>query len=91
MTPWGGMGGNLALEDGYELGEAILGRGRNYHWSQGAKFVHHRGLDAAVERFETAMFPRAEKEADRTEKNLELFRSEGAAQKIFGFIKSMGF
>jgi 2-polyprenyl-6-methoxyphenol hydroxylase-like FAD-dependent oxidoreductase len=89
MTPWGGAGGNLAMEDGYELGEAILVQGRKYHWSKGAKFVNHRGLDAAVEGFETAMFPRAEKEADRTERNLELFRSEGAAQKIFGFIKSM--
>jgi 2-polyprenyl-6-methoxyphenol hydroxylase-like FAD-dependent oxidoreductase len=87
MTPWGGMGGNLAMEDGYELGEAILIQGRMRHWSKGAKFVNHRALDAAVKGFETAMFPRAEKEADRTQSNLELFRSEGAAQTILDLVK----
>jgi hypothetical protein len=81
------MGGNLAMEDGYELGEAILIQGRMRHWSKGAKFVNHRTFDAAVKGFETAMFPRAEKEADRTKSNLELFRSEGAAQTILDLVK----
>jgi hypothetical protein len=49
--------------------------------------VNHRALDVAVKGFETAMFPRAEKEADRTVRNMEVFRSEGAAQKVVEFIK----
>ena len=87
MTPWGGAGGNLAMEDGYELGEAILVQGRVNHWSKGDKFVNHRALSIAVKEFETAMFPRAEKQAERTASNLELFRTEGAAQIVADSLK----
>lgn len=89
MTPWGGSGANLALEDGYELGEAIVAQGRLNGWASGAKFVNRGLLDTAVREFEAAMFPRAEKDAERAFRNLQFFRSEGAPQKMLGLIKRL--
>jgi 2-polyprenyl-6-methoxyphenol hydroxylase-like FAD-dependent oxidoreductase len=34
MTMFGGAGANIALENGYELGEAILGKWRKFRWGK---------------------------------------------------------
>ncbi|KAN0122828.1 FAD/NAD(P)-binding domain containing protein [Hyaloscypha variabilis] len=87
MTPHGGMGANLALMDGYDLGEVIVQTARQYHWETGAKFVHGGGLSRAVKRYEDTMFPRAELYATRTARNRGFFHSENAAATFAGLTK----
>jgi 2-polyprenyl-6-methoxyphenol hydroxylase-like FAD-dependent oxidoreductase len=71
MAPLGGVGANLALEDKYKRGEAILGKWRMYKW----EFRGREILSEAVEGLEKGMFPRAERVAGIT------MRMEGLVEK----------
>lgn len=72
LMPPAGSGANEALLDGAELGLAIAaGPG---------------DLDAAVRRYETAMFPRAEEAARFSARIHEVLKSPDAAQQLVGFL-----
>ncbi len=73
MTPHGGMGANSALNDAYDLGEAIVILSRLYHWETGSEFLHYVALSRAVKEYEDTMFPRSERYSIITARNREAF------------------
>jgi 2-polyprenyl-6-methoxyphenol hydroxylase-like FAD-dependent oxidoreductase len=75
MSPYAGEGANLALLDGADLARAIL--------------EHPDDLETALTRYETAMFPRAEKASLESAQGLASCFSPTAPQEIAGFFSGM--
>ncbi|AJF63552.1 FAD-dependent oxidoreductase [Streptomyces vietnamensis] len=73
LMPPAGTGANMALLDGAELGLAIAAGGGD--------------LDAAVRRYETAMFPRAEEAARFSARVHEMLMAPDAAQRLLSFFQ----
>ena len=74
MTPFGGVGVNLAMQDAMELADAIVKNRDN--------------LDEAVKQFEVTMLNRAAKEAADTRQNLESMLGADAPMGIVNFFLS---
>ncbi|KAF7947887.1 hypothetical protein EAE96_008964 [Botrytis aclada] len=74
MTPFAGVGVNVAMEDGMELARAVIARKPN--WEGKEKFEDAAGLSEAVRKYELAMFDRAEGYAKETWMYLNLFFNE---------------
>ena len=74
MTPFGGVGVNLAMQDAMELAEAIVRNREN--------------LDEAVQLFEETMLKRAAKEAADTRQNLDWMLGTEAPMGIVNFFLS---
>jgi len=71
MSPYAGEGANLAMLDATELADAIVRHGDD--------------LDAALEEYETAMFPRAERAARMSESGLEMCFSAESPKELVEF------
>ncbi|KAH8803564.1 hypothetical protein F5884DRAFT_681956 [Xylogone sp. PMI_703] len=84
MTPFAGAGANMALEDGLELGEFILGARRRFHWldQKTQSFCDQRGLAVAIHKYETTMFPRTTAEAARTVSNKDRYFAKNSVDKF---------
>jgi len=76
MSPFAGEGANLAMLDGAELAQTL------------AKFVGDK-TPWSVEEFEKTMATRAEGEASKSERNLNLFISDEAPQKPAAHMKKL--
>ncbi|KAF8244183.1 FAD/NAD(P)-binding domain-containing protein [Wilcoxina mikolae CBS 423.85] len=84
MTPFAGVGVNLAMHDTLDLATAILARKDG--WDAKALSVDREGLDAALRSYEIEMLKRAERNAVETWENLGLcFRDDAPA----GFMERM--
>jgi 2-polyprenyl-6-methoxyphenol hydroxylase-like FAD-dependent oxidoreductase len=75
MSPYAGEGANLALLDGADLARAIL--------------EHPDDLETALTRYETAMFPRAEKASLESAQGLASCFTPTAPREIAGFFSGM--
>lgn len=78
MSPFAGVGVNLALFDAVELAKAVIAHCKPGH----APDDISTQLAAAVREYESSMFERAEENARRTWRNLEVFFSPGGIGKI---------
>ena len=75
MSPFAGEGANLAMLDAAELGLAIAEHGAN--------------IEAALARYEAAMFPRSEAAAAESAANLEICFAADAPRELVAFFQSM--
>jgi 2-polyprenyl-6-methoxyphenol hydroxylase-like FAD-dependent oxidoreductase len=76
MSPYAGEGANLAMLDAAELAAAI---------------VEHPGdLEAALVRYETAMFPRAAESAEGSARGLAMCFSGESPRELVGFFTGAG-
>jgi 2-polyprenyl-6-methoxyphenol hydroxylase-like FAD-dependent oxidoreductase len=73
MTPFAGVGVNVAMEDALELAKAIIARKSNW---EASTFHDSISLSAAVKEYEIEVFVRAEKYAKETWMYLGLFFHE---------------
>lgn len=71
MTPFAGVGVNVAMEDALDLGRAIISC--KSAWDDAREFTGSNALSVAVRGYEEAMFVRAEKYAKETWMYLNLF------------------
>lgn len=71
MTPFAGVGVNVAMQDALELARAIIASKST--WSSSDTFGAGSSLAAATKEYETAMFARAHKFAKETWMYLGLF------------------
>jgi 2-polyprenyl-6-methoxyphenol hydroxylase-like FAD-dependent oxidoreductase len=74
MSPFAGEGANLAMLDGAELGLAIAG--------------HPGDAEAALDAYEQALFPRAEKSASESAANLDLMFGDDSLQRLLDVFAS---
>lgn len=74
MTPFAGVGVNVAMEDAMELARAVIALKPT--WKGKDKFEGALGLSEAVRKYELAMFDRAEGYAKETWMYLNLFFNE---------------
>ncbi|KAK3389674.1 putative monooxygenase [Podospora didyma] len=85
MTPFAGVGVNVALADALDLGRAIVRRKESVVakvWSDG----HNIGV--AVEEYEREMFERARVNAEKTAKNLRLHFSKEGGEDMAGRVRA---
>lgn len=78
MTPFAGVGVNLAMADALDLSKAIISAARD-----------EISLSTATEQYETIMFERAEANAQKTMNNLNLMFGGDSAQKIADTFKEI--
>jgi 2-polyprenyl-6-methoxyphenol hydroxylase-like FAD-dependent oxidoreductase len=74
MSPFAGEGANLAMQDGAELAQAII--------------AHPGDVEAALDDYENAMFPRAHAAAEESARNMVDLFQPGAARRLAGFFNS---
>jgi 2-polyprenyl-6-methoxyphenol hydroxylase-like FAD-dependent oxidoreductase len=68
MSPFAGEGANLAMYDGAELGKALA--------------ANPGDVEAALNAYETDLFPRSSSAAAEAERNLKLFFNDNAPQSV---------
>lgn len=73
MSPFGGEGANLALYDGALLGQALAS--------------HPHDIEAALDVYESDLFPRSRRFAERSSANLQLFFDESAPLGVLELFK----
>ncbi|MEW1828655.1 NAD(P)/FAD-dependent oxidoreductase [Streptomyces sp. NPDC088196] len=76
MSPFAGVGANLAMLDGAELGEALA--------------AHQGNTEAALASYEAKLFPRSEESATESAANGILMFGEDAPQGMLDFFASHG-
>lgn len=76
MSPFAGEGANLAMLDGAELALAIID--------------HPNDIEAALIRYETAMFSRSKEAAAESAQGLAMCFNSNAPQDLVSFFRSMG-
>jgi 2-polyprenyl-6-methoxyphenol hydroxylase-like FAD-dependent oxidoreductase len=76
MSPYAGEGANLAMLDGLELALALI--------------AHGPDVEAALSRYETAMFPRAAESAEGSAQGLDACFAADAPYAIVKFFSAMG-
>jgi 2-polyprenyl-6-methoxyphenol hydroxylase-like FAD-dependent oxidoreductase len=90
MTPFAGVGVNLAMHDALDLATAIVARKND--WEAKALPVDREDLAVALRSYEAEMLKRAESNATKTWENLELcFRDDapvGFMERINGYFES---
>jgi 2-polyprenyl-6-methoxyphenol hydroxylase-like FAD-dependent oxidoreductase len=74
MSPFAGEGANLAMQDATELAQAIV--------------AHPGDVEAALDAYERAMFPRARAAAEESGRNLVDLFKPGAARRLADFFSS---
>jgi len=87
MTPFAGVGVNVAMHDALELARAIIARRQN--WLSRNVFSDSALLAAATRDYEASTFERGERYARKTWGNLQHFFSEGGIRKIMMTMKGM--
>lgn len=87
MTPFAGVGVNVAMHDALELARAIIARRQS--WLSRSVFSDSALLAAATREYEASTFERGEKYAQKTWGNLQHFFSEGGIRKIMMTMKGM--
>jgi 2-polyprenyl-6-methoxyphenol hydroxylase-like FAD-dependent oxidoreductase len=84
MTPFAGVGVNVAMADALQLAHAIVKRKE----SVVAKvFSDKSNIVAAIREYEAAMFERGEKDAKKTAKNMEKHFSKDGGEERAGFFR----
>jgi 2-polyprenyl-6-methoxyphenol hydroxylase-like FAD-dependent oxidoreductase len=76
MSPFAGEGANLAMLDATELALAIAENGDD--------------IEAALTKYETAMFPRSKAAAEKSAQGLEVCFASDAPKGLVHFFESMG-
>lgn len=76
MSPFAGEGANAAMLDGCELALALV--------------EHGDDVEAALDRYETAMFPRAAEAARRTARGLDLCFADDSPRGLVEFFGAVG-
>jgi 2-polyprenyl-6-methoxyphenol hydroxylase-like FAD-dependent oxidoreductase len=87
MSPFGGVGVNVAMEDALKLWRAIIGRKDDILASDAS--VSRKALFEAIKEYEVEMFPRAKKSAELSNAGLEIRFSKNAAPKILNIFKML--
>ncbi|EAU91975.1 monooxygenase [Coprinopsis cinerea okayama7 len=83
MTPFAGVGVNLALHDALDLASAIEGIAeRITEEPADNQGVVSKAIEECLAKYESAMFERASQNADKTIKNRGLFLGEGGVQPV---------
>jgi len=76
MTPFAGVGVNLAMADALDLAHAIQ-----------TVVANKISLQEAIQKYETTMFERAAGEAVKTFASMNMFFGEETAEEIVGKLK----
>jgi 2-polyprenyl-6-methoxyphenol hydroxylase-like FAD-dependent oxidoreductase len=85
MTPFAGVGVNVALADAMELAQAVVRR-KDSVVAKVMSDAHNIGV--AVKEYEKEMFERGRVNAEKTRKNLELHFSERGGVEMAGRLKA---
>jgi 2-polyprenyl-6-methoxyphenol hydroxylase-like FAD-dependent oxidoreductase len=75
MSPFAGEGANLAMLDATELALALA--------------EHGDDVDAALARYEAAMFPRSQAAAEGSARGLDMCHATDAPREMVGFFADM--
>lgn len=78
MTPFAGVGVNVGMQDSLELARKIIALKSGWD-SSAPRFTDRAGLTAAIKKYETAMFARAEENAKASWMYLGIFFSDRGA------------
>jgi 2-polyprenyl-6-methoxyphenol hydroxylase-like FAD-dependent oxidoreductase len=87
MTPFAGVGVNVAMTDALKLAKALISRRES--WLNSAIFGDRASIAAATREYEVEMFPRAKENAEATWRRLEWQFSENPAPKVAEFFQKM--
>lgn len=87
MTPFAGVGVNVAMHDALELARGIIARRQS--WLSRNVFSDSTLLAAATRDYEASTFERGEKNARKTWGNMQHFFSEGGIRKIMMTMQGM--
>jgi 2-polyprenyl-6-methoxyphenol hydroxylase-like FAD-dependent oxidoreductase len=84
MTPFAGVGVNLAMADGLELAKALIARKDSF---MAKAFSDSHNISVAIKEYETGMFERGKQNAEKTWKNMQGHFSADGAQERAGRLK----
>ena len=87
MTPFAGVGVNVAMHDALELARGIIARRQT--WLSRNVVSDSSLLAAATRDYEASAFERGEKYARKTWGNMQHFFSEGGIRKIMMTMQGM--
>lgn len=85
MTPFAGVGVNIAMKDALELANAVIAEKDN--WTLNFQFSDGTKLAAAMSKYESSMFERAKRNAEKTFQNLERHFSAGGTEAMVEMLK----